>query len=120
MTADITFAQAYAPYGTNLSSAGDSQTPYGFTGEITDATGNIYLRARYYNPNDGRFLTKDPSRLESNLYLYAMGNPVNRIDPTGLFSTETIVKNIPLSEFDLPSYPSLIFNNSYSRRERWG
>jgi len=79
----------------------------------------IYLRARWYNPADGRFLTKDPSRSERNLYSYTRGNPVNRIDPTGLFSTETIVKNIPLSEFDLPAYPSL-FNNSYSRRERWG
>jgi len=53
----------------------------------------IYLRARWYNPADGRFLTKDPSGAESNLYLYAKANPVNRIDPSGLFSKEQIARS---------------------------
>jgi RHS repeat-associated protein len=52
--------------------------------------------ARYYNPNTGRFLSRDPKEfkpLESknkpvdssklHRYLYAVGDPVNRIDPRG-------------------------------------
>lgn len=59
----------------------------------------MYLRARYYNPADGRFITKDPSGVESNLYLYGKANPINRIDPSGLYSGAMIEKNINLSEF---------------------
>ncbi|MGW0917318.1 RHS repeat-associated core domain-containing protein, partial [Streptomyces sp. NPDC002784] len=41
---------------------------------------------RYYDPQIGRFTQPDPSGQEQNPYLYADGDPVNRIDPTGLFS----------------------------------
>jgi RHS repeat-associated protein len=51
--------------------------------------GLYYLRARYYNPNTGRFLSRDP--LDGNAidpaslhkYLYADGDPVNGLDSTG-------------------------------------
>ncbi|MFJ6491426.1 RHS repeat-associated core domain-containing protein [Streptomyces californicus] len=43
-----------------------------------------HFAARYYDPNIGRFTTPDPSGQEENPYLYADGDPVNRIDPTGL------------------------------------
>lgn len=42
------------------------------------------MGARYYDPNIGRFTQPDPSGQEKNPYLYAEGDPVNRIDPTGL------------------------------------
>ncbi|MBL8092378.1 MAG: RHS repeat-associated core domain-containing protein, partial [Anaerolineales bacterium] len=86
---EITLVKSYEPYGTNLSSAGDSQTPYGFTGEYIDSTGNIYLRARYYNPNDGRFLSRDTwagdvnTPLSLNRWMYVEGNPINSVDPSG-------------------------------------
>lgn len=90
-TADITSTQAYSPYETSLSTAGDSETPYGFTGEYTDATGNIYLRARYYNPNDGRFISRDTwagdvnNPLSLNRWNYTQSNPINYTDPSGMF-----------------------------------
>jgi RHS repeat-associated protein len=59
----------------------------------------VYLRARFYAPGMGRFLTKDPSGLESNLFLYTSANPINRIDPTGLFSVELIEKNLHIMQF---------------------
>ena len=38
-------------------------TPLGWAGEYRDAeTGLVYLRARYYDPSTGQFLTRDPSR----------------------------------------------------------
>ena len=49
-------------------------------------TGNIYLRARYYDPGVGRFISEDPARAEGNWYVYCMNNPINRIDPWGLDS----------------------------------
>lgn len=83
----ITFARNYDPYGTVTSTGGTSQTKFGFTGEqYGDSTQLLYLRARYYNPADGRFLTKDPSRFEKNLYRYASANPINFVDPTGLYA----------------------------------
>jgi RHS repeat-associated protein len=51
--------------------------------------GLYYLRARYYNPATGRFLSRDPEDGKPNdpqslhKYLYASGDPVNRIDPSG-------------------------------------
>jgi RHS repeat-associated protein len=51
--------------------------------------GLYYLRARYYNPNTGRFMSRDPydgdAKIPATLhkYLYAGGDPVNLKDPTG-------------------------------------
>jgi hypothetical protein len=51
--------------------------------------GLYYLRARYYNPATGRFLSRDPLVGQSwdpkslHKYLYAGGDPVNAEDPTG-------------------------------------
>lgn len=54
-----------------------------------DPTGLIWMGARYYEPRSGRFLSPDPVRYPYNLelYAYALGDPVNRIDPDGRFSS---------------------------------
>lgn len=61
-----------------------------YTGGIYDSTtGLYYLNARYYNPEDGRFLTEDTYRGETkepdtwHLYAYCANNPINYIDPSG-------------------------------------
>ena len=61
-----------------------------YTGGIYDqSTGLYYLNARYYAPEDGRFVTEDTYRGETNepdsqnLYAYCAGNPVNYVDPSG-------------------------------------
>ncbi|MER7665355.1 RHS repeat-associated core domain-containing protein [Streptomyces sp. NPDC096193] len=51
-----------------------------------DPTGLYHYAARYYDPNIGRFTSPDPSGQEKNPYLYAEGDPVNRIDPQGTLS----------------------------------
>ncbi|MCO6455655.1 MAG: hypothetical protein J5I93_10210 [Pirellulaceae bacterium] len=59
---------------------------YLFTGEDLDPdTGLVYLRARYYDPETGRFLSKDPAGFPDgpNQYAYAGSNPVNYVDPSG-------------------------------------
>jgi RHS repeat-associated protein len=50
-----------------------------------DDTGTMYRRARYYDPQTGRFTQEDPIGLAGglNLYGYAGGDPVNYADPSG-------------------------------------
>jgi RHS repeat-associated protein len=49
-------------------------------GHPEDETGLVYMRARYYEPATGRFISEDPARDGVNWHLYADGNPVNRVD----------------------------------------
>ncbi len=68
----------------------EDDNPFRYCGEYFDKeTGTIYLRARYYNPAIGRFITEDSYLGESNdplslnLYTYCSSNPINFWDPTG-------------------------------------
>ncbi|WP_344532402.1 RHS repeat-associated core domain-containing protein, partial [Streptomyces albiaxialis] len=47
--------------------------------------------ARYYDTRTGRFTQPDPSGLEANPYLYASGDPTNRVDPSGHWSIGSVV-----------------------------
>jgi len=59
-----------------------------FTGEQRDGdSGLYYLRARYYDPTTGRFISQDPLPT-GNLYAYVENNPANLVDPTGLQGVE--------------------------------
>jgi RHS repeat-associated protein len=70
---------------TSINSNFVGTTPFGFGGGYTDATGLIYLIARYYDPGSAQFVSVDPLVEETNqAYEYASGNPVNLIDPKGL------------------------------------
>ena len=67
--------------------------PFRYCGEYWDKeTESIYLRARYYNPTIGRFITEDNFvgyqgvPLSINYYIYCYNNPVNLVDPTGFDS----------------------------------
>ena len=66
---------------------GSVGNPYFFTGRrYDDETALYYYRARYYNPDIGRFLQTDPIGYSGglNLYTYCGNNPLNWIDPYGL------------------------------------
>ncbi len=54
----------------------------GLLGGIEDTENLIYMRARYYNPIIGRFISEDPI-WNDNLYSYANNNPIMNIDPEG-------------------------------------
>ncbi len=49
----------YDPFGNVLTTNGTATSVYGYTGEATDATGLVFLRARYMDPAQGRFTTRD-------------------------------------------------------------
>jgi RHS repeat-associated protein len=77
----------YDPWGTPQ---GTLSAPFGFTGELHRA-GQVYLRARWYDPTNSTFLTRDPwpgwSESPQSLapYTYVHNNPPNATDPTGLW-----------------------------------
>jgi RHS repeat-associated protein len=88
---NVTATYAYDVFGALRASTGTGSTEYRFTGQQADApTGFQYLRARYYDPSTGRFLSKDPFRglLEKpgsqHRYAYTRNDPVNWVDPTDL------------------------------------
>ncbi|MCS0606465.1 DUF6531 domain-containing protein [Streptomyces sp. LP11] len=79
----------YTPTG--LPRAGTTETvaqPFRFAGGEQDPTGLYHFGNRYYDPQISRFTQPDPSGQEKNPYLYAEGDPVNRIDPGGLAAVE--------------------------------
>jgi RHS repeat-associated protein len=51
---------SYDVYGQATAGMNNHPTEYGFAGQQTDPTGLQYLRARYYDPSTGRFLSRDP------------------------------------------------------------
>ncbi len=75
----------YDDFGRFRSKTEGISNAYGFTGRETDVLGLLYYRARYYDPDVGRFLTRDPAGMAdgTNLYAYVGNNPVNRVDPSG-------------------------------------
>jgi RHS repeat-associated protein len=89
-TSQIATRYTYDPFGVPL--AGDGvPNPWQFTGEAWDAGVELlHLRARYYQPGTGRFITKDPRPGNVwrpgtlNGYVYVGNNPANWVDPTGL------------------------------------
>ncbi|MCK6629794.1 MAG: hypothetical protein L6R45_32040 [Anaerolineae bacterium] len=46
----VMLARSYDPFGNMLEQVGGGQSVFGYTGEQTDPTGLVFLRARYYNP----------------------------------------------------------------------
>ena len=73
----------YAPYGNPIRHS--QICPFAFTGEWwEDEVGLLHLRARWYSPGTGRFLSVD-SVEEEPPYQYVGGDVVNRVDPSGLY-----------------------------------
>lgn len=91
-TGTITATYKYDVFGAIRSSSGTGSTEYRFTGQQDDAiSGYTYLRARYYDPATGRFISKDPVRgLTTEVrtlhpYAYAANSPAVLTDLTGEF-----------------------------------
>lgn len=67
----------------------DIKDGFGYDGEKLDVTGNIYLRARYYNPRIGQFVQIDAYRgtqediTSQNRYTYCLNNQYKYTDPSG-------------------------------------
>jgi len=89
------------PTATTVRATSSFGNPYMYTGRRLDsefASSSedtlYYYRARYYDPNQGRFIGRDPLGYfdSNNLYLYSKSMPVKAKDPTG---TTTILNDRP-------------------------
>lgn len=98
-------------YG-NQSQENEVYNPFGYRGEYTDLeSGLIYLRARMYDAETGRFINEDPVKDGTNWYVYCENNPIIFVDIWGLKPTkeeaaamaEHIYLDIPLSDPNDPA-----------------
>ena len=85
-TGTVQATYAYEPYGNVGAITGSINNPFRFAGQYQDAeSGMYYLRARYYDPATGQFLSLDPLvAITRQSYSYALGSPLNLSDPSGL------------------------------------
>jgi RHS repeat-associated protein len=90
MNGNVTDTYEYSAYGELLSRSGSTENPLLYHGEEFDpVTGLYFLRARYYDPSAGRFLTMDtragaPDQPATrHRYIYALNDPIKHIDPCG-------------------------------------
>ncbi|TSD68343.1 RHS repeat-associated core domain-containing protein [Aeromicrobium piscarium] len=74
---------AYDPFGQARGGVAQDSLA-GYAGGQTGPLGTIKFGARYYVPTFGVFNQMDPAGEEQNPYLYAAGDPINNVDPTGL------------------------------------
>jgi RHS repeat-associated protein len=86
----LTDSYAYGAFGDLKNSTGTTANNYRYTGQQFDNLTGLYsLRARYYNPSEGRFLSRDTWQIdqqnpdEYNRYAYVANNPINAFDPSG-------------------------------------
>ena len=81
---------SYDIWGNPQSVTETVENPFRYSGEYVDSTTGLqYLRARWYDPKQGRFLNEDTyegefsNPLTMNLYAYVGNNPLRYTDPSG-------------------------------------
>ena len=93
-----TATKRYDAFGNELSSSGTWQTRFDYGGAFgyqrDDESNYKLLGHRYYDPEIGRFLTRDPIKDGRNWYAYCENDPVRKADPSGL--TEVILYWYPV------------------------
>jgi RHS repeat-associated protein len=109
-------AQTYTldSFGNQTASSGSLTNPYRYTGrEFDSETGLYYMRARDFDPSSGRFLSEDPLEFmgERNFYRYALNNPTNYVDPTGLNTTVVILYDKGPFGTSFGSHAALLIDN---------
>jgi len=87
----------YEPFGELRSGGSQNEDGYFYTGKLRDyRTGLYYYGNRYYDPIQGRFLTKDiltgsaTNSQKWNPYIYVLNNPLRYTDPTGNYNSDEV------------------------------
>ena len=94
--ATITHQYQYDEFGRTQDAQEEDMNRFRYVGAFGVMWENermLFMRARYYDTDLGRFLSEDPV-WSTNLYEYAESNPIIGIDPAGLFSIESTVDQV--------------------------
>jgi len=86
-TGGLAETYTYDSFGNVTGTAGSLTNPFRYTGRDFDTETNLqFSRARYYDPQAGRFISEDPLRFDAgiNFYRYVKNNAANLADPFGL------------------------------------
>jgi RHS repeat-associated protein len=89
-------------FGQLNASTGSVVNPFQYTGrELDQETGTYEYRARYFDPQTGRFLSEDPFRFVAgqNFYAYVQNSPPNLNDPMGLCPRRPSCPEIPRAPY---------------------
>ena len=91
----VTKSYRYDAFGVEKNIDGSDTNAFRYCGEYYDKeTATVYLRARYYNPSTGRFISRDSfagkneDPLSLNRYTYCCNNPIINVDPSGFYNRE--------------------------------
>jgi RHS repeat-associated protein len=87
---------SYLPFGEVLSALEGVPNPFEYVGALgvqNDGNGLSFMRARFYDPSQGRFIQPDPIGLAggTNLYVYVENDPVDLADPSGLTPSGALI-----------------------------
>lgn len=100
---NVTKTYEYDSFGNEVKPEKKDENPYRYCGEYYDKeTEEVYLRARYYEPSVGRFITRDTYTGESDeplslhLYTYCANDGVNAWDPSG---HDRVILRMPTIDF---------------------
>ncbi len=98
-TGTLAASYEYDPFGNTLKAVGEyaARNPFRFSTKYTDAeTGQIYYGYRYYNPQTGRWISKDPIAEEGgfNLYAFIDNGPISAYDVLGMYSTAEVRREL--------------------------
>jgi RHS repeat-associated protein len=116
-TGQIVNQYSYGPYGERLNMVEGTPNPFGYVGRygvMEEGNGLKFMRARYYDETTGRFLNEDliqgyitkPQSL--NRYAYVRNNPINWIDPPGLYPNQMPP---PPPGYNPETWPSGVYPN---------
>ncbi len=121
----LTDKYAYDTFGNLVNSEGTTDNPFKYVGKygvMEEGNGLKYMRARYYVPEFGRFITKDPQTGNDrdgqslNRYVYALNNPLQLIDVSGFSAKEGVTNDnkgssdyVPLHEYLISSVPIQLY-----------
>jgi RHS repeat-associated protein len=98
---DIVKNYDYSAFGKIISESGSLpfDNPITYTGREYDDSGLYYYRARYYDAEIGRFLSRDPYEAERNpnLYIYVQNNPQRYRDPSGKLGEDCCKEKMEVS-----------------------
>jgi RHS repeat-associated protein len=101
---NVTDSWTFDAFGNTINRTGTTENSFLYVGEGFDPNCGFYnLRARWYNPTNGRFTSVDPyegdpqAAVSLHRYLYAKASPINYSDPTGLFGIDECMAAIDVS-----------------------